>query len=319
MSTRTTTPPGRAHTRAATATAAQGTAREREQHPWLQDLSSVLCFPPHESALERITSAEPNVYTTQHARLRQLLPSPSPLSAAVDSTDVAPPAEDPLAGVPELSSFRATSQIDKLDGLKLVADSVAQLRQKANTTLLWHPMNMAVLVAVGSVFGAVLTRLGKDWIAVFMASAGLLMVYFAAARISTQKYLERAESLTREWLGDADVFVTKFGDDIIGALIVEWVSGDSRQKRKKLCRGEIKGWAVRMKYRGKGVGSALLEDAVQEAKAKGAENIEFAEDHASAIEVLPTFYNGPFVRREERSKELLQELFESSGGKSKRK
>jgi GNAT superfamily N-acetyltransferase len=38
---------------------------------------------------------------------------------------------------------------------------------------------------------------------------------------------------------------------------------------------------VRLRYRGKGVGAALLEDAVKEARKKGAESLEFAEDHAS--------------------------------------
>ena len=51
--------------------------------------------------------------------------------------------------------------------------------------------------------------------------------------------------------------------------------------RKKAWRGEIKAWTVRMKYRRKGVGSAVLEEAVREARRKGAESLEFAYDHAS--------------------------------------
>lgn len=214
------------------------------------------------------------------------LPPPSPLAGAADPTDVSSPAEDPLAGVPELTSYQATTEDDKIAALKLTADSVAQMRQKANSTLLWHPVNLAVLVAVISIFSRYLSTLGKDWVAVGMAVSGALVVYFAAARLLTQRYIERAEQLNWQWLGDADVFVTKFGEEIIGALIIEWVSGESRQKRRKAWRGEIKGWAVRMKYRGKGVGTALLEDAVREAKSKGAESVEFAVDHAGKLALV---------------------------------
>lgn len=213
------------------------------------------------------------------------LPPPSPLATAEDSADVASPAEDPLAGVPELTSYQATTEDDKVDALKLVADSVAQLRQKANSTLMRHPVNLAVLIGVTSIFARYLSILGKDWIAVGMALSGALMIYFAAARLLTQPYIDRAEQLNWAWLGSADIFVTKFGEEIIGALIIEWVSGESRTKRKKAWRGEVKGWAVRMKYRGKGVGTALLEDAVREAKSKGAESVDFANDHAGESEM----------------------------------
>ena len=222
-------------------------------------------------------------------------PPPSPLATAADSTaqgasssssvPASPaPEEDPLAGVPELRSYRAEKEEDKVAALKLVADGVAQMRQTANNTLISHPLNLAVAVAALALFCRVMYDTGKDPATILLGCVGGLMVSFAACRFLTERYLHAAEEIGWEWLGDADVLVTEFGDEIIGTVIVDWLSGDAtttRQKRKKACRGEIKAWAVRMRYRKKGVGSALLQDAVDEAKSKGAEGIGFADAHAS--------------------------------------
>lgn len=191
------------------------------------------------------------------------------------------PHADPLAGVPELHSYKVTEDADKVPALKLVADSIAQMRQTSNIALIYSPLNLAVTVAILALVTRYLRETGRDWITVSMTMTGLLMTAFAGCRFATKSYLFRAEEISWDWLGDADVLVTKFGDEIIGALVLEWVSGESRQKRKKAWRGEIKAWTVRMRYRHKGVGTALLEDAVAEAKKKGAESLEFADDHAS--------------------------------------
>jgi ribosomal protein S18 acetylase RimI-like enzyme len=250
----------------------------------------------------------------------------------VDST----PAEDPMAGVPELRSYVTEDQDEKIDALKLVADSVAQMRQLANSALIFHRLNMAIAVAVISLLARYLLEWKRDIVVTATTCSGLVMVCFALCRYATQGYLLAAESISWDWLGNADVLVTKFGDEVIGTVIIDWVSGESRQRRKKAWRGEIKGWAVRLKYRGKGVGSALLEEAVKESRKKGAETIEFAEDHASKLgnylsfreadircldskRVLPKFYNGQMDKRETRARELLQDLLEQSPTKSRRK
>ena len=116
------------------------------------------------------------------------------------------------------------------------------------------------------------------------------MILFVLCRYLTAPYIVAAEQINWEWLGTADVIVTKFGDEIIGTVIIDWISGDSRQKLKKPQKGEIKGWAVRLRYRKKGVGGALLEEAVKESRKKGAETMEFAEDHASKSIVNTSMY-----------------------------
>lgn len=186
-----------------------------------------------------------------------------------------------MAGVPELQTYMAKSDEDRHDALKLVADSVAQMRQTANQTLIFHPLNSALVVGIISLIARYMYDSRHDLTLVGTTCAGLLMCSLAACRMLTQSYLFAAEGINWEWLGDADMIVTKFGDEVIGTVVIEWVSGESRQKRKKAWRGEIRAWTVRLKYRKKGVGSALLEDAIKEAKKKGAESIEFADDHAS--------------------------------------
>ncbi|SMY28010.1 unnamed protein product [Zymoseptoria tritici ST99CH_1A5] len=259
------------------------------------------------------------------------LPPPSPLSfpalsmddhdpASDDHDDHHHPPHDPLDGVPELTSYLTTDDAERTEGLKLVADSVAQQRQLANQTLLYNPANLAVMIAILSFAGRyVWRRYHHDYYILGMTVIGLIMAGMAGARFATQGYLFAAEEINWEWVGDSDVLVTKFGEEVIAAVVIEWVSGESRQKRKKAWRGLIRAWTVRLKYRGKGVGSALLEEAVGEAKRKGAEGLEFAEDHANSRRVLPAFYNGYFDRQDRNARELLENLMQSSPGRGKRK
>lgn len=189
---------------------------------------------------------------------------------------------DPLAGIPDLQTYPARTETDKTAALKLVADSVAQQRQTANSALIFHPLNLALAVGLMSLVARWVHDAKRDWSLVATSCAGVIMALLAGYRWCTQGYLGAAEGVNWEIFDGADVLVTRFGDEVIGVLVLEWVSGESsRAKRKKAWRGEIRAWTVRLRYRGKGVGAALLEDAVKEARKKGAESLEFAVDHAS--------------------------------------
>ena len=59
-----------------------------------------------------------------------------------------PPPEDNLATLPELKSYIATREQERIDALKLVADSVAQQRQVANRSLIFSPVNMAAFLGL---------------------------------------------------------------------------------------------------------------------------------------------------------------------------
>lgn len=205
-------------------------------------------------------------------------PPPSPLQNAISDTSDVP--EGPLAGIPDLNTYLAESEEDKLAALKLVVDSVAQMRQTANRILMFHPLNVAAFVTFLAVVANYIYKDRSDIGKVFTTSAGLLMAAMATVRWLTNPYILAAEETHIGLLDDADVLVTKFGEEIIGAVIMGWVNGETKGKRRKW-RAEIRGWAVRIRYRGKGEGVALLTEAVILAKKKGADGIEFAPDHAS--------------------------------------
>ncbi|UJO20720.1 uncharacterized protein CLAFUR5_10958 [Fulvia fulva] len=249
------------------------------------------------------------------------LPPPSPLSVPVMENDIAetPASEDPLAGVPELRSYLTTNEAERTGALKLVADSVAQQRNATNGAIIFSPINLTVLVAVIAFLGKVMMDRGYDEWAVGSTSVGLVMAGLIFCRFATARYLREAEAINWEWAGDVDVLVTKFGDDVIGALLVEWLSGESRKKNKKAWRGLIRAWTVKLKYRGKGVGSGLLDEAVKEAKKKGAEGLEFDDTHANSVRILPSIYNGAFDRADRKAREKLENLLEASSPRGHKK
>lgn len=222
--------------------------------------------------------------------------NPSPVvTTPTDSTaagNAIPP--DPLAGVPDLATYVTTDDDEKVAALKLVSDSIAQMRQTASRILIFHPANIAIFVAL---LAAVLTRIYKtksDTGIAFTTSAGVVMAGLIFVRWCTGEYLFAAEEYAKrapEVLEDADVVVTKFGGEIIGAVILGWKGvepgkgssspRDSQRGKRRKWRAEIRGWAVRIRYRGKGVGGDLLEEAVKVAKSKGADSVDLAADHAS--------------------------------------
>ncbi|CAK3926631.1 hypothetical protein CB0940_07011 [Lecanosticta acicola] len=253
------------------------------------------------------------------------LPPPSPLSVPImsenENNDVPPTSasEDPLAGVPELQTYVAKEPLERVDALKLVADSVAQQKNAANRALLFHPLNLGTLISIMAVVVRVMLDRRYDLLAAGMTCLGITMIGFVGCRYLTGPYLAAAERINWEWTGDVDVLMTRFGDEVIGTVLLAWESGDSKRKGKKAWRGVIKGWTVKLRYRHKGVGTGLLEEAVKEAKKKGAESLEFDEEHANSVRILPNLYNGSFDRSERMAREKLQALLESSPVKGKRK
>lgn len=176
-----------------------------------------------------------------------------------------------------------------MDALKLVADSVAQQRQTASRILIFHPINMAVFAAVIALMIQWLYKTPSDAAILLCTGAGVAMSCLVAVRKFTNDYLTLAEEIDWAWLGDDQVLITKFGDEVIGTCIVGWEKGEGRGNRKKKGRGVIRAWSVRLRYRGKGVGTALLEEAVRSVEKKGGDEIVFSDDHASKYFLLEPY------------------------------
>jgi hypothetical protein len=272
------------------------------------------------------------------------LPPPSPLAQPPAVPD-AP--LDPLDNIPPLTTTLATTTDDKIEGLRLVADSVAQQRQLASKALIFHPLTIAVVVGLLAVVGQWLydgTRGSYGIIAT--TYAGIIMAVLLSVRWASGGYIDLAEDVgTWKWLDKGsttgkvdDIILTKFGEETIGALVLRGVRSDdgggnvaaSRKKRQNSAssKGVIRAWTVKNRYRRKGIGLGLLEEAIKVCVDRGWSGPAYADDHANSGRVLPSIFNGGFDRREKMARDILERATEQSvgspisgggrGGKSKK-
>lgn len=213
--------------------------------------------------------------------------------------------------IPELSIYIATDPDEVLSAHRLIADSVAQQRQLAARAIIFHPVWLGAMLAVFAVVYKWLYHDSSDLPLIGTTGAGCVMAGLTLVRLWTGGYIEHAEHVgTRAWLEGAEesggdkqeILVTKFGEKIIGALVVKGV-----QEGRKV-HGVIRAWTVTQRYRGKGVGSGLLEEAMLVCQKRRWKGPEFDEEHANAKKVLPSLFNGPFERRERRARGALEKL-----------
>lgn len=138
--------------------------------------------------------------------------------------------------VPPLSLEILTSREDKAAALKLIADSIAQQRQRAALHLVLHPLPLAALVAVLAVIYryAWSQNTQHDLGTVLMLVTGAIMTYLMAIRFITSGYLRSAEAISWDFLTtgrdvlDEDLVIgTRYGDEVIGALVLRF----ERQQR----------------------------------------------------------------------------------------
>ncbi|KAI9721962.1 MAG: hypothetical protein M1812_001920 [Candelaria pacifica] len=253
------------------------------------------------------------------------LPPPSPLAGATNpSSSEQPPDNNPLANVPSLTTYLTTSSSEKISALKLVADSVAQQRQTASRALIFHPLALGALGLVLAIVAQILLNRPRGHVALVATTwAGITMAALLSVRWATGGYIEAAEGINWKWLCDDEgredeVLVTRFGEEVIGCVILRFVAEGGKGRRKRVARGVIRGWAVRLRYRGKGVGLGLLEETVGVVRERGAEGVEFAADHANSKRILPSLFNGGFDRRDRKARRKLEELVDAQGLSKKR-
>lgn len=303
--------------------------------------------------------SNPTIYSDADLAPPSALPPLKPSTIDPEPEDVSQEPQDPNA-IPELSTFPANTDKLRIEALRLIADSVAQQRQRANRALIFHPITLGLLaVAFGLLRQYLKGDTGEwgDWTIVGTTFFGILMTVLVSIRSFTGTYIEEAERVgTWKWLaqgrkpdaekqsgtkvlgdGEDEILLTKFGNEYIGAIIfrgVQPVDDTSSTTSKKTSRKsnvssqpktEIRGWSVKRRYRGKGVGAALLEDAIKIAHDKGwaQGGIELAKDHANSKVVLPTLFSGFVQANDTRTRQYVQKKvdeFESnSSGKGRKK
>jgi len=243
---------------------------------------------------------------------------PSSLDAELQSTDDV--SKNPLDSIPSLTYEVADEQEDLIAGLKLVADSVAQQRQTASRILIFHPLNMAVYIGAMAFLLQYFYKTLSDLPLFFTTAAGITMVFLVTIRWFTGGYLFFAEEINWDWLGDDQILISKFGEEIIGAAVLRWEKGEGRGNKKKKGRGVVRAWTVGLRFRGKGVGTGLLEEVVKNVEKRGGDEVVFAEEHANSKRILYSMYNGVFDSKERRARQALQDVIENTpnlGGRKK--
>ncbi|KAL5401620.1 hypothetical protein PMIN03_011371 [Paraphaeosphaeria minitans] len=176
-------------------------------------------------------------------------PTPSPETTVMSTESVLVPAAAPTDGLPQLRTYTASTEDDRVDGLRLIADSVAQQRQIASKMLIFHPLHLggfALFIAI------LLQRFWKTTDDLYMLGptiGGILMACLVAVRWATGRYLTHAEETDWEWLGDDRMIVVRWGEEVIGALVLGWADEAAKKKQGRRKRGQavVRAWTVRLK------------------------------------------------------------------------
>ncbi|KAK0641581.1 hypothetical protein B0T16DRAFT_334161, partial [Cercophora newfieldiana] len=252
----------------------------------------------------------------------QTLPSPSPLATN--------PPLAPLDDIPPLSLDVLTTRDDKASALKLVADSIAQQRQQAASSLATQPILLCFLAAsLALVYRHTCSSPTPGLGTALILASGLITTYLLAIRYLASGYLKAAESLTWDWLvdehGDEDLIIgTRFGGELIGALVLHIepnisFGGGGKKKKGSISmkggKGVIRAWTTKLKYRGRGVGGDMLKEAVRITQQRCGKDITmgFAMNHANSSKVLPEALNGVFRKGEMRAARALEGVVGSKG------
>ena len=250
------------------------------------------------------------------------------------------PAENPLEDVPPLVTKPATTEDDKVEALKLIADSVAQQRQFASKAVLSHPLTLAAAVVLLAIsYQSIYKGKFQDMAIVGTTFAGALMGALITVRYVTRGYIDEAEAVgTWKWLDkgrdevdavgkEDEILLSRYGGEPIGGLVLRGVrevqnsSGNASPKKRRqgssnknaTVTGQIRGFTTIYRYRRKGVGTELLEEAIKICQEKGWSGPEFATDHANSRRILWRTFNGSFDRREKETRKLLEKVKESMG------
>ncbi|KAL6923898.1 hypothetical protein ACHAPO_006667 [Fusarium lateritium] len=200
---------------------------------------------------------------------------------------------------PPLAIEALTDPKEKKDALKLIVDSVAQQRQTASRALIFHPISLSIFTACLAIahYGA---NIGSDISTMLIIYPGIILTYLVAIRYFTSAYIRIAEETNwLDWIRDDTIVGARFGDEIIGAVILQL----DRTEKTAI----IRGWATRPRYRGRGLGGDVLNETVKIAKELLGNDctVEFAPDHANSHMPLYSIFNGPFQAREAKAKKVL--------------
>ncbi|UNI21600.1 hypothetical protein JDV02_007575 [Purpureocillium takamizusanense] len=272
-------------------------------------------------------------------------PTPSPLAKQQLSVRHYHPDDD----VPPLALDTLATPDDKAEGLRLVADSVAQMRPRAARVLARHPLLLVALAAAWAlVYGFVHASRGGSAGMAFPIACVAIAVYLLTIRFCTARYDRLANSIDVSWLqhplssGHEDVVLgARRGGKLVGTLVLRIEprlgttagGGGSntssngsyayqyyhrRKNRSRSAtfrggRGVIRAWTTLQDRRGEGIGRELLNAAVRRTRGVCGRDAQvgFAQEHANSVMFLPELFTATFKHDERRAAEALQAVVDS--------
>ncbi|KAK5660374.1 hypothetical protein OQA88_12915 [Cercophora sp. LCS_1] len=246
-----------------------------------------------------------------------------PYTTTLPPTSPSPLATNPpltaLDDIPPLSLDVLTSHEDKVDALKLVADSVVQQRQQATSALVTHPLLLTTLsAALAGVYQYAWVQRNEDLGTALLLVCSVIMTFLLSIRYAASGYIKAAEDVNWDWLvnedGEEDVIIgTRHGKDIVGACVVRLepnptLVGKKKNRSLKGGKGVIRAWTTKTKFRGKGVGGDMLKEVVRVTRERCGRDaaVGFAMEHANSVRVLPEMFNGAFRKSEMRAARTLE-------------
>ncbi|MCJ1433427.1 Mucin-2 [Xylographa pallens] len=240
-----------------------------------------------------------------------------PSSSSTSSTTPTPLSTTPVSDdLPPLTTLPATTAAHKHAALHLLASALAQRRQLACALVIRSPPFLAALaLALGILLQATYT--GRASLPLIGTTfAGIVMALLIAVRWLAGGYLDLAERVDWAWLGEDEVWVSLWGVEevVVGAVVVRTERERGGKRRR---RGVVRGWTVRLRERGRGVGRGLLEAVGRMGRERGWEGVEFEEGGVFDERVLPKMFHGEFVRRAARGRALLEEVWVEQGGRKR--
>ncbi|KAH9223269.1 hypothetical protein DL95DRAFT_380237 [Leptodontidium sp. 2 PMI_412] len=246
---------------------------------------------------------------------------------------------NPLDNIPPLTTSLLTDPPSKIAALKLVADSIAQQRQFAARAVIFHPLTLAAYILLLATISQFLYKTRGDLGILFTTGAGVTMACLVGIRGLTSGYLVLAEKVNWDFVRNEDgeddlILGSRYGEELIGALVLRLEKGNgggggANGKKKTKGgggrsgggNGVVRAWTVRNRYRGKGVGTELLEEAVRITREKlgNSAGVGFAAEHANSKMILPGIFNGGFKRREGMAGRMLAGVVEGANGSKKKR
>lgn len=242
------------------------------------------------------------------------------------------PLPDPVGSIPPLTTAALTSTADQVAALKLVADSIAQQRQLAAKAIISHPATIAAYILIIAIVARCMYRSSEDIPLIVTTCAGITMTLLVGVRSCVSGYIDLAEELSASFVendgGEPDIIIgSRYGESLIGALVLRVERNGNGCGKKKSKGGKpggkgiVRAWTTKRKYRGAGVGTELLEEAVRLTRERlgNAAEMGFAAEHANSQMILPEMFNWGFRKREAKAARALEAVVASTSGGSKKK